>query len=127
MGYDMAVEVSALNEIFVEFYYWITVPLMFLIHVGFCLYEVSVSRAKNHMHTLMKNASGGYSHDVLIWILDLLWAAKVAVWGSCWRCNSFTMGYNYGVKLQGSHHGCILGSVPPVLVDCCFNCFWCCH
>jgi hypothetical protein len=35
MGYDMAVEVSALNEIFVEFYYWITVPLMFLIHVGF--------------------------------------------------------------------------------------------
>ena len=56
MGYDMAVEVSALNEIFVEFYYWITVPLMFLIHVGFCLYEVSISRAKNHMHTLMKNA-----------------------------------------------------------------------
>ena len=56
MGYDMTVELSALNEIFVEFYYWITVPLMFLIHVGFCLYEVSVSRAKNHMHTLMKNA-----------------------------------------------------------------------
>ncbi|MEC7417260.1 MAG: ammonium transporter, partial [SAR324 cluster bacterium] len=52
----MAVEVSALNEIFVEFYYWITVPLMFLIHVGFCLYEVSVSRGKNKMHTLMKNA-----------------------------------------------------------------------
>ena len=46
MGYDMTMEVSALNEIFVEFYYWITVPLMFLIHVGFCLYEVSVSRAK---------------------------------------------------------------------------------
>ena len=56
MGYDMTMEVSALNEIFVEFYYWITVPLMFLIHVGFCLYEVSVSRAKNHLHTLMKNA-----------------------------------------------------------------------
>ena len=49
MGYDMTMEVSALNEIFVEFYYWITVPLMFLIHVGFCLYEVSVSRAKNHI------------------------------------------------------------------------------
>ncbi len=28
---------------------------MFLIHVGFCLYEVGVSRRKNHMHTLMKN------------------------------------------------------------------------
>jgi len=41
MGYDMTMEISALNEIFVEFYYWITVPLMFLIHVGFCLYEVA--------------------------------------------------------------------------------------
>ena len=41
MGYDMTMEVSALNEIFVEFYYWITVPLMFLIHVGFaCMKSV---------------------------------------------------------------------------------------
>src|SRR5262249_52883353 len=29
---------------------------MFLIHVGFCTYEVGVSRRKNHMATLMKNA-----------------------------------------------------------------------
>jgi ammonia channel protein AmtB len=28
---------------------------MFLIHIGFCMYEVGVSRHKNHMHTLMKN------------------------------------------------------------------------
>ena len=28
---------------------------MFLIHVGFCMYEVGASRRKNHMHTLMKN------------------------------------------------------------------------
>jgi ammonia channel protein AmtB len=28
---------------------------MFLIHVGFCMYEVGASRQKNHMHTLMKN------------------------------------------------------------------------
>ena len=28
---------------------------MFLIHVGFCMYEVGASRHKNHMHTLMKN------------------------------------------------------------------------
>jgi len=26
-----------------------------LIHVGFCMYEVGVSRHKNHLHTLMKN------------------------------------------------------------------------
>ena len=28
---------------------------MFLIHVGFCMYEVGASRRRNHMHTLMKN------------------------------------------------------------------------
>ena len=52
----MGNQLDALVVIFTEFYYWITVPLMFLIHVGFCLYEVSVSRNKNRMHTLMKNA-----------------------------------------------------------------------
>ena len=48
-------ELSALTVIFTEFYYWITIPLMFLIHVGFCMYEVGASRWRNHMHTLMKN------------------------------------------------------------------------
>ena len=52
----MGSELAALTTVFTEFYYWITVPLMFLIHVGFCMYEVSISRTKNHMHTLMKNA-----------------------------------------------------------------------
>jgi Amt family ammonium transporter len=47
---------NSLNIIFTEFYYWITVVIMFLIHVGFCTYEVGVSRRKHHMHTLMKNA-----------------------------------------------------------------------
>jgi len=48
-------ELSALSVVFTEFYYWVTVVLMFLIHVGFCMYEVGVSRHKNHLHTLMKN------------------------------------------------------------------------
>ena len=48
-------ELSALSVMFTEFYYWVTVVLMFLIHVGFCMYEVGVSRHKNHLHTLMKN------------------------------------------------------------------------
>ena len=48
-------ELSALTTIFTEFYYWVTVVLMFLIHVGFCMYEVGVSRHKNHLNTLMKN------------------------------------------------------------------------
>ena len=47
---------TALNVLFTEFYYWVTVVIMFLIHVGFCTYEVGVSRRKNHLTTLMKNA-----------------------------------------------------------------------
>ena len=52
----MTNELSALTVLFTEFYYWVCIVLMFLIHVGFCLYEVGVSRRKNMMHTLMKNA-----------------------------------------------------------------------
>ncbi len=48
-------ELGALTTVFTEFYYWLTVALMFLIHVGFCMYEVGASRQKNMMHTLMKN------------------------------------------------------------------------
>ena len=46
---------TALNVLFTEFYYWVTVVMMFLIHVGFCTYEVGVSRRKNHLTTLLKN------------------------------------------------------------------------
>ena len=49
-------ELNALTITFTEFYYWVTVVLMFLIHVGFCLYEVGVSREKNKLNTLMKNS-----------------------------------------------------------------------
>jgi ammonia channel protein AmtB len=51
----MTDELGALTVIFTEFYYWMTVVLMFLIHVGFCMYEVGASRYKHHQHTLMKN------------------------------------------------------------------------
>ena len=51
----MDTEIGALTVIFTELYYWITVWLMFFIHIGFCMYEVSASRHKNHLHTLMKN------------------------------------------------------------------------
>jgi ammonium transporter, Amt family len=52
----MGNNLDALTTIFTEFYYWVTVPFMFLIHVGFCMYEVGASRRRNHMHTLMKNS-----------------------------------------------------------------------
>lgn len=52
----MSDELASLGVIFTEFYYWVTIVFMFLIHVGFSLYEVGVSRRKNHMHTLMNHA-----------------------------------------------------------------------
>ena len=52
----MGNNLDALTTVFTEFYYWVTIPLMFLIHVGFCMYEVGASRRKNHLHTLMKNS-----------------------------------------------------------------------
>ena len=51
----MADNLTALTTVFTEFYYWVTVVFMFLIHVGFCMYEVGVSRRRSHLHTLMKN------------------------------------------------------------------------
>jgi ammonia channel protein AmtB len=46
---------NALTTVFTEFYYWVTIVFMFLIHVGFCVYEVGVSRRRSHIHTLLKN------------------------------------------------------------------------
>lgn len=55
MEENMGSNLEALTTVFTEFYYWVTVVFMFLIHVGFCLYEVAASRRRNHTHTLMKN------------------------------------------------------------------------
>ena len=46
---------DSLNVLFTEFYYWVTVVMMFLIHVGFATYEVGVARRKNLQHILVKN------------------------------------------------------------------------
>jgi ammonium transporter, Amt family len=51
----MGDQLTALTTVFTEFYYWVTVVIMFLIHVGFCMYEVGASRRRNHLKTLMKN------------------------------------------------------------------------
>jgi ammonia channel protein AmtB len=50
----MSDETTVLTVLFTEFYYWVMIVLMFLIKVGFCLYEVAVSRHKNRLHTLMQ-------------------------------------------------------------------------
>jgi len=48
-------ETTAMTTLFTEYYYFTTVVLMFFIHLGFCMYEVGVSRTKNVQHTLLKN------------------------------------------------------------------------
>lgn len=48
-------QIEALTTIFTEFYYWVTVALMFLIHVGFSTYEIAAVRPKNMQRTLMKH------------------------------------------------------------------------
>ncbi len=52
----MTDQATAMTTLFTEFYYFICVVLMFLIHIGFCMYEVGVARTKNVQHTLLKNA-----------------------------------------------------------------------
>ncbi len=51
----MTEELGSLNVIFTEFYYWVTVVMMFLIHVGFAMYETGIGRRKNLQHILIKN------------------------------------------------------------------------
>ena len=70
----MGNNLDALTTVFTEFYFWITLPLMFLIHVGFCMYEVGASRRRNHMHTLKKfdDHPTGYGDVLLFWLVALL-------------------------------------------------------
>jgi ammonia channel protein AmtB len=43
------------NTVFAEAYYFLTIPLMILIHVGFLAYEMGASRMKNVLSSGMKN------------------------------------------------------------------------
>lgn len=45
-------QLDALTIVFTEFYYWVTVVMMFLIHVGLLAYEFGATRPKNLSQTL---------------------------------------------------------------------------
>jgi len=47
--------VDLTSTVFTEAYYFFTVAIMWLLHVGFMTYEAGVSRRKNMMSTAMKN------------------------------------------------------------------------
>ncbi len=48
-------QLNGLTTIFTEFYYWVTIVFMFLIHLGFMMYEAGYARRKNVQHTVLKN------------------------------------------------------------------------
>src|SRR5690606_5353590 len=52
----MTDQATAMSTIFTEFYFFLCIVLMFIIHIGFCMYEVGVARTNNVQHTLLKNA-----------------------------------------------------------------------
>ena len=43
------------NTFFAEAYYFLTIPLMLLIHVGFLSYEMGATRVKNVLSSGIKN------------------------------------------------------------------------
>ena len=70
---------NALTTIFTEFYYWVTVVFMFLIHVGFCMYEVGRKPPpQSHAHADEEHDAdpAGHRHVLLLRLVDLLGVSK---------------------------------------------------
>ncbi|WP_425046230.1 ammonium transporter [Primorskyibacter sp. S87] len=52
---ELKTAASVTNRIFAEAYYYLTIPLMILIHAGFLAYEMGASRTKNVLSSGVKN------------------------------------------------------------------------
>jgi len=118
-------ELSALSTIFTEFYYWVTVVLMFLIHIGFCMYEVGVSRHKNQMHTLMKNTM--VIPLVTITWFFFGWWIYWALPNGPWIGTSILSGTS-GLEIEGAYGGALAApwasSMAVNLGDHIYGVFW---
>jgi len=51
----LAAQVASQNTMFAELYYYLTIPLMVIIHAGFLAYEMGASRLKNVLASGVKN------------------------------------------------------------------------
>ena len=141
----MTDQLGALTTIFTEFYYWVTVVLMFLIHVGFCMYEVGASRYKHHQHTLMKNTmliplvtvtwfffgwwiywafptGPGIAPSIMNESTALLLMKVLLVLNGTEQTREY-MAINLGDHISGVFWAAFL----LVLMDSCFYCFWSNH
>ncbi|MCS3902038.1 ammonia channel protein AmtB [Methylohalomonas lacus] len=72
-------ELTALSTIFTEFYYWVTVVMMFLIHVGLVAYEFGATRPKNVNQTLIR-------HIMSLAIVTITWF--LFAWWIYWAFNN---------------------------------------
>ncbi|WP_262365783.1 ammonium transporter [Gordonia sp. OPL2] len=52
---DVEDAITTMGSVNNEFFYWVSIALMMLIHAGFLAYEVGASRSKNVLATAMKN------------------------------------------------------------------------
>lgn len=75
----MDTELGGLITIFTEFYYWITVVIMFLIHVGLCAYEVGATRRKNINQTIIR-------HVMVLAVVTITWF--LFSWWMYWAFNA---------------------------------------
>jgi ammonium transporter, Amt family len=55
MNEEIQTALDAANAVNNEFFYWMSIALMVLIHAGFLFYEAGASRVKNVLATAMKN------------------------------------------------------------------------
>ena len=52
---EVEAKTNVTNTMFAEAYYYLTIPLMILIHAGFLAYEMGASRVKNVLSSGVKN------------------------------------------------------------------------
>ena len=52
---DVESAIETVNSVNNEFFYWVSIALMMLIHAGFLAYESGASRSKNVLATAVKN------------------------------------------------------------------------
>ena len=92
-------ELSSLTIIFTEFYYWVTVVFMFLIHVGFCVYEVgciATQKPSPHAHDKHLDCAACHCDILLFWLVDLF---RFSEWS---RCNRWSDCRAVGGALEAS-------------------------
>ena len=71
------------NTFFAETYYFLSIPLMMLIHVGFLSYEMGATRVKNVLSSGIKNLLA-FSFTIVAWYLFgwwFYWALTNRVYG----------------------------------------------